>query len=131
MGFMLFELIFERLIVKKLSEIKAKLKKHAPGLIVAALTVAGSAGWIVAGVYAQRIKQLETVDPDAWPTIEVSPATMKSVQQGDTLKYRQAQYGNKTFYSQSTTMDDFGASANRAFDQFKKTGNFEEEYDNA
>lgn len=122
--------------MKKLSEIKAKLKKHAPELIVAALTVAGTSGWIVAGIYAQKVKAMETVDLDAWPTIEVSPWTMKSVQNGATLKYRQAQYGPKTFYSQSTTMDDFGPNADRAFESFKQTGEFDDstivkEYDDA
>jgi hypothetical protein len=120
----------------RLESLKTNVKKNAPLIITAASTLVGAAGWVVAGIYAQKVKAMETVDPDAWPTIEVSPWTMKSVQEGATLKYRQAQYGPKTFYSQSTTMDDFGDNADRAFEQFKQTGEFDDstivkEYDDA
>jgi hypothetical protein len=120
----------------RLAGLKANAKKNAPLIITTVVpTLIGVAGWVMAGVYAQKVKDLETVDPDAWPTIEVSPWTMKSVQDGATLKYRQTRHG-ENFYSQSTTMDDFGGNADRAFEQFKQTGDFDEstivkEYDDA
>jgi hypothetical protein len=105
--------------MKKLDEIKAKLKKHAPELMVAGLTVAGSLGWVMAGIYAQKLANLEGDDPNAWPTIEVLPSCMKDVEEGATLKYRQitSKDGSRT-YAQQTTLDEWPDEAVKEFANF-------------
>lgn len=106
-----------------LAKIKAVLKAHAPEIILGATSIIGVVGWVVAEVYARRVEELETVDPDAWPTIEVTPGNMKDVRAGATLMYREAKFGDRSYYSQSTTLGDgFPPEANEKFEEFKKTG---------
>lgn len=46
-----------------LAEIKGKLKKHAPELILVSTTIVGTVGWIITGVYARRLQDAEYYDP--------------------------------------------------------------------
>jgi hypothetical protein len=111
---------------EKLDRFKRKIKQHLPEIMVVGAATFGAVGWVLAGVYRKKLEEYETVDPDAWPTIEVSPSTIESLRKGYTLKYREARHGDR-FYSQSTTMNDFGERANAEFEQFKSTGEFDRE----
>jgi len=91
--------------MKKLDQIKAKLKKHAPEIIIGAVTVAGTVGWIIAGVYAGKVRDLETVDENAWPMIEITPGNMKDIREGATLLYREFKTGPTSWVAQSSTHD--------------------------
>jgi hypothetical protein len=99
----------------KLSEIKAKVKKHAPELMIGALTVAGTAGWVMAGAYAVKLQNAREDDLDAWPSIEVSPSALSRVLQGATLKIRMytPEYGGT--YTQMTTDLEFPDKANEDY----------------
>jgi len=103
----------------KLERAKAKIKQHAPELIIAGLTVFGAAGWIVAGLKEQRIRDLETVDPDAWPLIKIPPRAYEDVENGATLKYRQYREDDNTLVHQMTTAKEFSAVADREFHKYR------------
>lgn len=110
----------------KLEQAKGLAKKHAPEIISVALGVVGAIGWGLAGHYKNELDKLQTVDPNAWPTIEVPPNVMKDVRNGATMKYREAQIGS-SWYAQSTSLDDFPDQANAEWKRFKETGNLEDE----
>lgn len=47
---------------EKIEKLKAKAKENAPALISISTTVLGTAGWITAGVLAQRIAKLRELE---------------------------------------------------------------------
>lgn len=89
----------------KKDEIKAKLKKHAPELILGAVTVVGTVGWIVAGIYAGKVRELERVDAmtAGWPHIKIHPESMEKVENGAILTYRQKRINEHNLRTQHTT----------------------------
>jgi hypothetical protein len=111
--------------MKKLDEIKAKLKKHAPELMVAGLTVAGSLGWVMAGVYATKLEKLESLwdrtmeSTEGYETIDIPTETMDEVRDGATLKYRQKILAPNHIYTQITTAREWPEKAEEDFEAKK------------
>lgn len=95
-----------------------RAKRHIPAIVGGMTTIAAA---VLAEYYHRRVVYLETIDPDAWPTIEVTPNCMKDVKNGATLMYREFSVGPNSFYSQMTTLDEFPDEANEEFDKYKKS----------
>ena len=103
----------------RLNKLKLLAKKHGPEVL-------GAVGTVVATAFAVHFRselvKLQTIDPDAWPTIEVGPTTMEKVREGAILKYRETRSPNGGFLSQATVKDEFGPNATREFERFRETG---------
>lgn len=108
----------------RLEKFKAKVEQHAPLIITAFTTIVGSACAIAAGVYAQKVRDLEAEladwegnEANSWPTIRVHPETMEAVRNGATLLYRERRFGDHHLRTQMTTNNDFSQKANEKFNE--------------
>lgn len=105
-------------------ELKALAKKYSP-YIQAAVSIAAVG---LAAYYMWKVKQAEdeiakyeTVDPHAWPSIEISPQAMVDIKNGATLLLRQFDIEpNHTVIQFSTGVDGFPLEADEQFSKYAK-----------
>lgn len=92
----------------KLSKFKILAKKHGPAVLGGIGTVVATA---VAVHYRNKVVRYETVDPDEWPSIEISPGAMDRIEKGATLKLRKFKVAPNHTYVQFTTDGEFPPEA--------------------
>lgn len=98
----------------KLSKFKILAKKHGPAVLGAIGTIVATE---VALHYRNKVVRYETVDPDEWPSVEISPGVMKDVEEGATLKLRMFETEDYRTYTQFTTLDEFPAEADEEYNK--------------
>jgi hypothetical protein len=102
----------------KFARLKEQTKKNAPEIVAVALGAAGAVGWYLAGQYKKQLIELQIIDPDAWPTIEVHPDLLDQMAEGAILKVRRTRgsmHGRTGTYVQMTVKDEFSDEQNEDF----------------
>lgn len=105
----------------KIEELKVKVKEHGP--MIASSVVAGVASTL-AVYYRNELVKEQTIDPNEWPILEISPRSMEAIKDGSVFMYREARVGDR-IYGQATTDGGFTDEANEKFEEFKNSGEME------
>jgi hypothetical protein len=98
-----------------LAEIKSKVKKYTPhAQAIISIAATGLAAYYMREANRAKceLERLETVDENAWPSIEISPEAKKHFDNGATLKIRKFEETPYRTFIQFTTGDDFPDEAN-------------------
>lgn len=73
----------------KLERFKVKFKQHLPEIMIVGSATFGAIGWVLAGVYRQKLEEYidSTVEFDPAKDLEVGSRLLQDVREGETLRF--------------------------------------------
>lgn len=84
--------------------------------VFAILSVAGFVGFLLTADYSEYDEQSEENEPE-WPMINISPWSLKKLQNGEELKIRMFETEPDDFVFQTTTLDGWPEQAQESYNK--------------